>query len=79
MLVTSKLNSNNDNSSSSSSSSSSTNNNNNNNNNNSNANKNNDNNIITYPRPENTGFMSNGEKSHLMGRGILFSLGWQSV
>ena len=26
----------------------------------------------------NTGLMSSGAQSHLMGRGILFSLGWQS-
>ena len=35
--------------------------------------------IITItPRPGNTGLMSSVGYSHLMGRGIFFSLGWQS-
>ena len=34
--------------------------------------------IAITPRPGNTGLMSSGGYSHLMGRGILFSLGWQS-
>ena len=34
--------------------------------------------IIIRPRSGNTGLMSSRGYSHLMGRGILFSLGWQS-
>ena len=38
----------------------------------------NNNNNNVSPRLGNTGLISSGGKSHLMGRGILFSLGWQS-
>ena len=34
--------------------------------------------IIVSLRPGNTGLMSSCRKSHLIGKGILFSLGWQS-
>ena len=34
--------------------------------------------IIMSLRPGNTGFMSSGGKSHLMGRGIFINLGWES-
>ena len=34
--------------------------------------------IILSLRPGNTGLMSRGAQSHLIGRGILFSLGWKS-
>ena len=46
--------------------------------NNNNNNNNNDNNSNDSPRAENTGFMFSGAQPHLMGRGIFFSLGWQS-
>ena len=47
-------------------------------NNNNNNNNNNNHNSNIPPRPGNTGLMFSRGYSHLMGRGILFSLGWQS-